>query len=248
MRINIKSTQDILNDDLSLVERGILITILLLRVKGEKEKILLAKVKSEVSIKDYRKELIALHDKRYIIWSEYDSNKKLLEKSINPKIAILMQFMSNLYRRKFQVVPSRITLLNALLKQYSEEEIKSVIANRYAEWKDDEVMKKHLVPETIFRMSKFIKYLEEVKSTRVGESLLKASEIDLQQGDEITYKIALSFIDSEVYRVKSYDLDNYNKRIGLGSVESRYGKDIKRLLKIQKNSGEKNFVLIYMEK
>lgn len=247
MRVNIKSTAEILNDDLSLVERGILITILLLRVKGEKERILLAKVKEEVSVKDYRNELISLHEKNYIIWSEYGANKKILEKSINPKIPTLIKFMANLYRKKIDVTPSRVTLLNALLKKYSEEEIKSVIANRYAEWKDNAEMKKFLRPETIFRMTKFVIYLEEVKNTHIGESLLEASKIDLKNGDEITYKISLTFIDTEVYVFRSYDLNDKGQKIGSGQIDRRYGKDIKRLLKIQKNSGAKDFKLFYIQ-
>lgn len=247
MRVNIKKTTDLLSEDLSVVERGILITILLLR--DTDSEVTLFKVKKNIKLQSYKEDLISLHDKGYITWSGYNTAKKSLEqKIINPKITHLMQFMGDLYRKKFQIADSRITLLTALLKKYSEEDIKLVIANRYSVWKDSEEMKKYLVPETVFRFSKFTKYLEEAQSTREGESFLKASEIDLEQGDEITYEISKSFIDSEVYEVKSYDLDNYNKRIGLGSIEKRYGKDIKRLLKIQKNSGEKTFILVYIQR
>lgn len=247
MRVNIKKTTDLLSEDLSIIQRGILITILLLR--DSDSEVTLFKVKKNIKLQSYKEDLISLHDKGYITWSGYNAAKKSLEqKIINPKITHLMQFMGDLYRKKFQIADSRITLLTALLKKYSEEDIKLVIANRYLVWKDSEEMKKYLVPETVFRMSKFIKYLEEVQSTREGESLLKASEIDLKNGDEITYEISLSFIDKEVYEFKYYDLNPNGDRVGLPTKESRYGRDIKRLLKIQKNSGEKSFVLIYISK
>lgn len=247
MQITIKNIADILDNNLSIIERGLLITILLVRDK--KSSYTLAKAKQEINFFKYKQELVSLHEKKYILWSGYDAAKKSLEKKeIKPQILEILDFMNSLYQRDFGAIGTRTTLLESLLKKYSVEDIKKVIANRYSVWKEDEIMKKYLNPETIFRISKFVKYFDEVRFTREGESYLNATNIDLREGDEITYSIAQTFIDSETYAFKSYDLDSQEKRIGIGVKETRYGKDIKRLLKRRDLSESKKFLLIYIQK
>lgn len=247
MKITIKKIPDILNDNLSLIERGILITIIL--VRDSKPSYTLAKAKKEINFSKHKQELISLHEKGYISWSSYDAAKKSLEKKeIKPQIIEILDFMNSLYQRDFGVVETRITLLEALLKKYSVEDIKKVVANRYSVWKEDETMKRYLNPETVFRMSKFVKYFDEVRFTKEGESYLNAIKIDLKEGDEITYSIAQSFTDSETYSFKAYDLDSQEKRVGIGVKETRYGKDIKGLLKRRDLSESKRFLLIYIQK
>ena len=55
MTINIKKLEEILNDNLSIKKRGLLITILLL--KDSKPEFTLAKLKSTIKIKDYYQKL-----------------------------------------------------------------------------------------------------------------------------------------------------------------------------------------------
>lgn len=246
MKICITKKGEILNKNLSISEKGVLLSIMLTINKDAD--VSLVKLKREIRISQYKAELISLHEKGIIEWSGYKVAKKSLEREDNLETVVeILNFMSNLYKRGFSPTDSRITTLSALLKSYSILEIKSVIANRYLVWKDDEIMKKHLVPDTIFRPSKFIKYLEEVKSTRKGESLVVASKIKLKQDDVITYDIAKTFIDSEIYNFKSYNLNSKGERQGLPIKESRYGKEIKWMLKVQKNKEQKDFVLTYIE-
>ena len=51
-----------------------------------------------------------------------------------------------------------IKALNARLKDYSIDDIKLVINNRYELWNNDEKMRQHLTPATIFRAQNFEKY------------------------------------------------------------------------------------------
>jgi len=245
MKVNIKGISDILDDRLCLVRRGILITILLLKEKDSK--LTLAKAKTKISFLKHKKELISLHRDGFIIWSGYENAIKSLEKlEVKPVIIDVLGFMNNLYQRKFGPTEERVRLLNSLLEKYSDEEIKRVVSNRYSVWKDEPVMRQHLIPETVFRMSKFIKYLDEVNHTRIGESFLNASEIGLKHGDEISYEQSLSFIDTETYTIMFHSILEGKK--GRGREETRYGKDLKRLLRTRENSTEKDFILTYIQK
>lgn len=236
---------DILDDRLCLVRRGILITILLLKEKDPK--LTLAKAKTKISFLKYKKELISLHKDGFIIWSGYENAIKSLEKlETSTTVLEILGFMNNLYQRKFGPTEERVRLLNSLLEKYSNEEIKKVISNRYSVWKDEPVMRQHLIPETIFRMSKFIKYLDEVNHTRIGESFLNASEIGLKHGVEISYKDSQLLLDSETYTIMFYSVDGEKR--GRGREEIRYGKDLKRLLRVRENSIEKDFIITYIHK
>jgi uncharacterized phage protein (TIGR02220 family) len=247
MKLLIKSLEDILSDKLTLVERGILITIMLLREKDSK--ITLAKCKTKISFQKNRDELIRLHESKLISWSGYDNAKKAIEQQkASPVILDILYFMNSLYRRNFGPTKERITPLTNLLKDFSVEDIKKVIANRYIVWKDNPDMCQYLVPETIFRRSKFIKYLDEVNYTKAGESFVSANKIDLKHGDEITQQIADNFSDNDLYTMLVIELDHDGTRITQGREIVKSGKDIKRLLKIRGGQEYKDFMLTYIQK
>jgi uncharacterized phage protein (TIGR02220 family) len=248
MVVNVKNLEDILDDKLSLVGRGILITILLLREKKD-PKLTLAKCKSKISFLKNKEELIQLHKQGFITWSGFSGAvESLKRKEINPQIISILSFMSGLYRRSISPTEERNRLLSTLLEKYSIEDIKKVISNRYVVWKDNPTMKTHLVPETIFRISKFQKYLEEVNYTGEGESFITASKINLKHKDEITFEIAKHFSDNDLYTVLTYELNIEGKRITRGREITKYGKDIFRLLKIRDEQEYKDFELIYIQK
>ena len=137
-------------------------------------------------------------------------------------------------------------LRNRLLDN-SVEDVKAVVANRYLEWKDDAVMSKHLNPNTIFRPSKFDKYVEEALRTKVGKRLLVAEQIDLNEGDDITLDMINNILDKDVYSIKTYDLDSNGKRITSGMSSKVYGKDLKKMLKAQAGKSFKENEYIYQE-
>lgn len=246
MKVNVKNLVDILDDRISLVGRGILITILLLKEKDPK--LTLAKTKTKISFLKNKEELITLHKLGFITWSGYESAvESLKRKEINPQIVDILTFMGDLYRRRISPTEERNKLLSSLLEKYSVEEIKKVVSNRYVVWKDEPVMCKHLVPETIFRSSKFIKYLEEANYTKEGESFLTVSNVNLKEGDEITYQIASFFSDNDTYTFYSYEIDKEGKRTTKGRKLTRNGKDIKSLLKIRDQQQYKDFILTYIQ-
>lgn len=233
MELLVKNLKDILNDELSLLERGILITIAL--YKDSDPNITWAKFKAKTKISLIKNELMKLHQKKYIKWSGYQQAIKSLEKSkTSPDIQEVISFMNELYRRKFDPnSEATVKFLRGRLEEHGVEIIKKVVANRYSEWKDDSMMQKHLNPTTIFRPSKFEKYLEETLRTRVGESFVAASNINLKNGDEITSEVANTFIDEDTYNIKIYQVDEQGNRRANGISATRYGKDIKKAIKIQ---------------
>jgi len=251
MTINIKKLEEILNDNLSIKKRGLLITILLL--KDSKPEFTLAKLKSTIKIKDYYQDLIELHQVGLIVWSGYEAAKKsLLKKLDDPKVEEVIAFMNKLYKRNFKHDSLYATKeLRVRLTESSVEDILKVVANRYAEWKDDEVMEKHLNPTTIFRPSKFDKYLEEALRTKSGQSFVSAKELNLEQGVEFEYEMINDILEKDIYSIKTYDLDNTGNRITNGMSSKVYGSDLIKMLKNSQNRIErgdvKEFEYIYQE-
>ena len=246
MKINIKNVKEILNLKINMQRRGILITILLL--KDDSPKITLAKCKVSFNMTKTKDDLIWLHENNFIQWSKYDQAKKSLEvKKLEPEVIEIIDFMNNLYRRKFSpsTGSTRLNLVTRL-KSNSVEDIKKVISNRYAVWKDDSKMKKYLQPSTIFGASKFDKYLEEVNHTREGESFVNASNLNLEDGTEITLAIAKQLINTDTYNLKMFSTDGSGEKRGVAKKIVRYGKDIKRLINVQDANEKYNQVREYL--
>ena len=237
MRILLKNFKELLDDSISIACRGLFLTILFL--KDDDPKITLAKVKAKIPMKDYRDDLILLHEKGFIEWSGYKAAKKYVEeKGANPDVIEIIDFLNNLYRTdfKYESASHYANLLNRL-KDNSKDDIKRVVANRFDEWKNDPVMSKHLNPSTIFRASKFPKYLEEVNRTRKGERFLNSSKIGLNDGDAIDIENCDSLLDEETYLLTISYKDRDEKEVST-EVIYKFGKDIKRSLKIQQKTIE----------
>ncbi len=247
MKVTIKSIGQIVDDNLTLEERGILITIIAL--KDVTPKLTLAKVRSSIKLSKHYESLIKLHDNGFIVWSGYKAAKKSLEqKKPDPRISEIILFLNGLYKMRVGIeTQSVVTLIRALLKDYSVDEIKSVVANRYVVWKDNPKMKGHLKPQTVFRKSKFEKYFEEVSRTKEGESFVTASALSLEKGSEITLEIAKKLTQNDVYNIRLCNFVNgdYEK----GSLSKRLGKDLVSSLRFRdsetKMSGIESFKVIY---
>jgi len=205
-------------------------------MKDPDPKITLAKAKAKINFSKNKEDLIHLHKAGFIKWSGFNrALKSLEEKALNPNVVEVLDFMNGLYGTGFKsTTKSTTTSIVARLKENSIDELKLVVANRYAAWKDDSLMCKYLTPDTIFRDSKFPKYLEEAMRTKQGESLLNAKKIGLAKGDLITLDLSKTFSDNDIYKIKVFSLRG-GVRIGSGQVEKMYGKDIKRTLKILEN-------------
>jgi uncharacterized phage protein (TIGR02220 family) len=237
MKIILTKLPELLNDKLTLTERGLLITIILLR--DADPKLTLAKVKAKVQLPKFKAELINLQNLGFIEWSGYKQAKSSLEDmSIKPQVIEVIDFMNVLYRQNNQYTSkSHYPALLERLKEYTVDEIKMVIANRYSVWKDDAVMKGNLRASTIFRPSKFDKYFEEAQRTKKGERFLEAKKGTLKDGDEITLKISQTLSDVENYFIAIHTLNPIGVRVFTQKTH-KSGADIKRSLKISQNSIE----------
>jgi|TARA_R110000764_G_scaffold118262_2_gene205777 uncharacterized phage protein (TIGR02220 family) len=252
MKININSIKELLSEDLSITKRGLLITAILLR--EDNPKLTLAKLKATIKTKEYHQELIELHEANVIVWSGYKSAVRgMNNKVIEPNVGEVIEFMNKLYKRNFNPKSESSTKeLRARLNEHSVEDLKKVISNRWAEWKDDSMMSKHLNPTTIFRASKFEKYLEEVNRTKSGQSYLTAEHMDINQGDEFTIDMIELIQDNDVYSIKTYDVDPQGNRKTSGMPSKVYGSSLKKMLLTQNNREKqglpKEVSYIYQEK
>ncbi len=238
--VKLNKLEDILSEDISICQRGLLVTILLVRESNPK--MTLAKLKAIVKIKDYREDLVYLHEKNFIEWSGYKESKKHLQtvRDTSKEMGIII-FMNELYGRNFSLKSSKnISMLTSLLSKYKEEEIKLVISNRYLEWKDEPVMKKHLNPGTIFRLANFEKYLEEANYTKVGEGIVLIKQIEINVGDKIGEEHLESLQPKHAYNVTIYRDEKYlNKQV-------MYGKDLRQAVRKSLRKGQENLTYKYM--
>jgi len=244
MKILINNLNSLLSEKLTLLQRGILITILIL--KDFSPKLTLAKAKTKINFTKNKVDLIHLHKAGFIEWSGYNKAlRSMEEKAVLPEVVEIIDFMNGLYGTGFKSTTKSITInIVTRLKENSIDDLKLVVANRYSIWKDDPFMGKYLKPDTIFRASKFPKYLEEARRTKQGESFLNASKLGIKKGDLITYDLSKTFSDDDVYTVRVYSLAD-GSRIGSGRVEKMYGKGIKRSLKVLNNIKNKETEYTY---
>lgn len=246
--IGIRDVRDLASDLFTVSQRGLLITIFILR--EEQSKLTLAKFKTQVKIYEHLDDLIDLHERKIIVWSGYKQAVKKKETSEdNIEAMEAIEFLNNLYGTGHAYnSKGHYSSLCARLKEHGLETVKAVIANRYAIWKDDSFMSRYLRPSTVFNATKFSIYLEETKRTKIGESFLNVAKIGLNDGDLITVEIAETFIDDEIYDVYNWRVNTKGERQGFSRLENLLGKDIKKNLKIQRTFGEKDFEYTFKKK
>jgi uncharacterized phage protein (TIGR02220 family) len=248
MKVTTKKISDIINDKLTFEERGLLITILIL--KDADPKLTLAKVKAKVQMNKYKAQFINLHELGFIEWSGYIQAKNSLEEiSIKPQVIEVIDFMNDLYKQNNQYTSkSHYPALLERIKEYSVEDIKMVIANRYEVWKDDKVMSNNLRPSTIFRPSKFDKYFEEANRTKKGLKFVGIEKVGLEEGEEITLRLAKGFSAAETYYLSVHILDDIGNKIRSENL-FKTGKDIVAALKNRDTEiiygGKKGFMYVY---
>lgn len=248
-----KNVKNLLSENLTVSQRGLLITAML--CKEDMPTFTEAKFKLFVDYKEHKSDLVYLHEQGYIKWAKYKYYKKKLEEEgskNNKPVYEVIKFMNELYGRNFDYKSSSSKNLKARLKKYSIEDVKLVVANRYEAWKDDKTMSKNLNPITVFRDSLFPKYLEEAQRTSVGKGIISVSELGLKEGDEITHSLSRKFVDTDIYTFKTFQTDNEGNIKGNGKIQSNTGKQIRILLNVQKNlienGGIKEFIYIFVKK
>jgi uncharacterized phage protein (TIGR02220 family) len=230
-----KDIKNLLSKNLSVEQRGLMITALLCieKIPAFTE----AKFKIFVDYKKFSDDLIYLHEQGFINWDKYKYYKgKQAKQKEDPKIIEIIAFMNQLYGRSFDSEKEgTVSNLRPLLKEYSIDDIKLVVANRYEEWKDETKMQNHLNPSTVFRKKLFEKYLEIANRTQKGSGITKAILIGLKEGDSINGSNVSDFSDNDLYSFKTYLTDSNGDKKGNGKADTKIGSDLKKMVNVQEN-------------
>ena len=88
------------------------------------------------------------------------NNKDLMSGKPDPK-AILI-FLNEKTGKKYQPVKANLNLISARLKEYSEDQLRQVIAKKCREWGTDDKMAQYLRPKTLFNATNFANYAGEL--------------------------------------------------------------------------------------
>ena len=106
-------------------------------------------------------------------------------------------------------------------------------------------MRPFLQPSTLFRIKNFVKYLDEANHTREGESFVNISNLKIEHGEEIVMSLAQNLIDTDTYNLLLYKTDGEGNKRGNSSKIVRYGRDVKKLIKVQDAQEKYNNVREY---
>lgn len=75
----------------------------------------------------------------------------------------VLEYLKQVTGTKFRPIKSNLTLISALFKAgYTQEEIIEVIQLKTVQWKNSPVMAPYLRPSTLFKLSNFDNYINEV--------------------------------------------------------------------------------------
>jgi uncharacterized phage protein (TIGR02220 family) len=235
MQLKVSQLKSLLDKKLTVSQMGLIFIIML--VKESDPKMTLAKFKTKVKMKDVKEDLVLLHEQNILSWSGYSAAVKSIEKEkVTPEITNIIEFMNNLYNRRFDPSSGNtVTSLSNRLLKYSVDDVKKVISNRYLVWKDDKVMKHHLNPTVIFRAKNFEKYFDEAKDSKIGESIMTAERISLQDNQILNTELVRDFNDKSIYSIRTYNLNQHGSRIGAGRNSRVYGLALKKLIKKEHN-------------
>lgn len=76
----------------------------------------------------------------------------------------ILQYLNEITGSKFRPIKSNLTKIEALLKEgFTQEEIILVIQVKTFQWRNNPTMAGYLRPATLFRLSNFENYLNEVE-------------------------------------------------------------------------------------
>jgi uncharacterized phage protein (TIGR02220 family) len=118
-----------------------------------------------------------------------------------------------------------------VLKYNSIESVKGVISNRFERW-DNDTMRQHLNPSTIFKLGNFKKYLDDFKDTKIGQTRVNTFSLNLKHKEEFTSDNTVRLINTDTYNLFMYTTDKEGNNKGSSSKIVRYGKDIKKIITV----------------
>ena len=120
--------------------------------------------------------------KKKIIRKSYDNHTNNhmenendnVDESNNKDAKQCIDYFNLITSSKCRHVNSNINHINARLKEgYSVNDCREVIKKKYKEWKNDKDMAKYITIETLFRSSKFDKYLNQKEKTLSRDEEIK---------------------------------------------------------------------------
>lgn len=252
IEILIEELDRLLEKNLSIEERGMMITLVLCRKNswGDSDLMgILLKRSIPINLKS-KIILVSLQDKGFIEWDGYNKAKAAIEADLlSGPASEVINFSNRIWGTSRQNKLPLVKIILPRLKEYSLEEIQLVISNRFEVWNKDPIMRPHLTLETVMRASKFPKYLDEAQRTRVGLGKVRATDFNIKTGEVFTPKHLEAIVESEIYQVKSYPLDDRGERISTGRIEPISGAQlisyIKRKERLEKRSEYSESELLY---
>ena len=103
----------------------------------------------------------------------------------------ILEYFNQIAGKRFKPIKSNLNPIRARLKDgYSLETIQQVIQLKTIEWKNNETMSVHLCPTTIFRPSKFDKYVNQLETIKqnpkkYAEHFAKINNISISAADDL---------------------------------------------------------------
>ena len=79
-----------------------------------------------------------------------------------PDPKAILSFLNEKTGRKYKPVPANLNLISARLKEYTETELRQVVAKKCREWGKDDKMAEYLRPKTLFNATNFANYAGEL--------------------------------------------------------------------------------------
>ena len=96
-----------------------------------------------------------------------NNNKKPLKIEMRKTAVRILEFLNEIAGRNFKPTDANLENIIARLEEkYTEEDCRKVAVNRCESWLKDPKMAEHVNPQTLYRKSKFPKYLEAPMPTK----------------------------------------------------------------------------------
>ena len=202
--------------------------------------------RSDVQIYDSLSDLKVAQPKLTLSLSEgFEMN--VVEETIEEKVEEVINFMSTLFNRDFDLKDYRSITLK-ILRKYNKNDVIKVCTYLKTQW-DNDTMRRNLRPITIFKEDLFKNYLSDAKEFKNGESLENAYLLKLEHKQVIDSQVTQYFIDDSLYHIFEYLVDKQGNLKGSSIKLVRYGRDIKKLIRVgdtnEKFNGVREYIYLY---
>ena len=87
-------------------------------------------------------------------------DKRIIKLAGDPALEIL-EFLNHLTGKKYKPVPATMTMIRARLKEFSLQELKTMVVRKNREWRSDDKLSKYIRPATLFNATRCNNYVGE---------------------------------------------------------------------------------------